>query len=778
MAENSNLHSIKVPFVEMSAYQKAALAINEAMQNRCYDQYPASLSSWKTYVHFHAYDGCLQCAVMCLLFLTICETPLWCNDTGVGYWQWRTAQQRCTVKGGAPSNEVIMSGVPLVPSGIGILMEYVLLGTILVRIILVTKLQIAFKNCGADFRSYKAIMFDWVMIVLGLVDVAVFTCNPSAGFRIAPYVRFGLAAALPWVQELLYSFWRVLLAVTQIGVFLLGTVIIFAWVAAMIFDDLDMTDRYGDPVNTGFETFGNSLYTSFSAMTTANLPDAMIPSYAHSRSFIWLWMPFFVMAVCIFQQVVLAVVYGEYQENATDVMKEGSKKLVQGINAAFGFIKEPIQVKKHGRMQQVVRFEAFNEVAGLLSNIARGAIIDLNLIELAYQALDRDDDGLLTKDELHEFTDVLQTGFKVTKRDGWLRRRFAGSCLGRCLSRLMDNRKEGPDYGYQERFNGSVFDIFMNCVLGVNVAWIVFQSYIDLNNLAEPDFFEVIDIFFCFIYLAEVWLKLCYWSWGEYWTSMDNRFDFLTTMVLACSGLAYCMTDVSSNVLRFFNLLRLVRMLKALNNIRAYREIWFIIERMIGTCWNVLAMNFLVIYLWSAAGVQLFGGQLYKDSPALQGQDFDYFDSHFQVYNFNDMLMAMVTLFFFTLTTWVDQIAVVCVATADPFTLRWFLNWGHLLSFYVASPLLAFNVFTAFSIDVFCKLQEMDEAAEPDMVASSLADIRERFAERGMCLHVQESTALSRAKVYREMFLDNSDDAGIADGNATTNNPLGSDGAN
>jgi len=677
------------------------------------------------------------------------------------------------VKGGAPSNEVIMSGVPLVPSGIGILIEYFLLGSILVRIILVTKLQYAFKDCGGDFRSQRAILFDWIMILLGLMDLAVFTCNPSASFRIAPYARFGLAAALPWVQELLYSFWRVLIAVSQIGVFLLGTVVIFAWIAAMIFDDLDMVDRYGDPVNTGFETFSNSLYTSFSAMTTANLPDAMVPSYAHRRSMIWLWMPFFVMAVCIFQQVVLAGVYAEYQENTTDVMKEGSKKLVRGVNAAFGFIQEQVHVEKQGRMQPVVRFEAFTEVAGVLRSFVKGISMDVTFLELVYHALDRDDDGLLTREEFQELTDVLQTHFKVTLRDGYFRQHYAGSFFVRCLSRIMDNRQDGPDYGYKDRFEGSVFDIFINCVLGLNVAWIVFQSYIDLNDLVEPDLFQIIDIFFCFIYLAEVWLKLCYWSWREYWTSVDNRFDFFTTMILACAGLAYCITDVSSNVLRFFNLLRLVRMLKALNNIRAYRETWFIIERMIATCWNVLAMNFLVIYLWSAAGVQLFGGKLYKDNPALQGKDLDYFESHFQVYNFNDMLMAMVTLFFFTLTTWVDPIAVVCAATAEPFTLRWVLNWGHLLTFFVASPLLAFNVFTAFSIDVFCKLQEMDEAAEPDMIVSSLTNIRARMADRGYCLHIQESTALSRTKVYREIFLSDGDDDSDGDGNDTESGPPG-----
>jgi len=56
-------------------------------------------------------------------------------------------------------------------------------------------------------------------------------------------------------------------------------------------------------------------------------------------------------------------------------------------------------------------------------------------------------------------------------------------------------------------------------------------------------------------------------------------------------------------------LLRLGRILKALNNIPAYQRVCMVIMRMISTCSDVLLMNLLVIYLWSALGVQLFGGK-------------------------------------------------------------------------------------------------------------------------------------------------------------------------
>jgi len=61
----------------------------------------------------------------------------------------------------------------------------------------------------------------------------------------------------------------------------------------------------------------------------------------------------------------------------------------------------------------------------------------------------------------------------------------------------------------------------------------------------------------------------------------------------------------------------------------------------------------------------------------------------------------------------------------------------------------------------------MDEADEEDMIVASLATIRARLADRGYCLHIQESTALSRTKVYREIFLTDSDDDSNGDGNDT-----------
>lgn len=734
--------------MEMTPYEKCAIALNEAIHSRCYIEYPGQKVAWYAYVAHQKTDGLLQMSVLGLLLLTVFETPLWCNSSGAWHWDWQPAEERCSASSSMPRDEIIMSGVIMLPTGIGAIVEYSLLIAILVRVTLIWRVESAFKDCGSA-RGTKQVIGDYVLIALGLVDACVYWANPATSFRIAPYVRFGLAASIPWVRDLLHSFWRVAKAIVKVFLFLMGTVVIFAWVAAMVFDDLVGKDRYGDPINQGFESFGSALYTSFATMTTAVTPDAMIPSYVWSRSFVLMWIPFLVLATVIFNNVLLATVYSEYQAHTTSRVKADLAQRNYSLKAAFEMIKErSLEGDFH------VRFETFVQVATMLRTF-HPISVDEKLLRLIYQALDENNDGTLDSSEFEVMCDILQTEFTITRRDGWFRMHYGDTCLGRGLRRIIDKSAEGTDFGYNERFQGSVFDKFMNFVLAMNVVWVVFQSVIDLNNMEEPGFFQAIDVFFSFIYLLEVGLKLCYWSWGEYWQNNDNRFDFVSTMVLAASAFGYLFFKVDRNILRYLNLLRLVRLLKALNNISAYREVWSVIERMVRTCSDVLAMNFLVIYLWSAAGVQLFGGQLCESNARLAGQDLAYFSSHYQVYNFNDMFMGMITLYYFTLGTWIDPIACACMELADKFTFQWFLNYGFLLTFYVGSPLLAFNVFTSFSIDVFCNLQAMDKAGDAaDKVKQNLAGIQTKMAEEGYCLHVQESAELSRARVFRKMFAD------------------------
>jgi len=233
-------------------------------------------------------------------------------------------------------------------------------------------------------------------------------------------------------------------------------------------------------------------------------------------------------------------------------------------------------------------------------------------------------------------------------------------------------------------------------------------------------------------------------------------------LILAGGGISVLFFEVNHELIRYLNLMRLVRILKALNNLPAYEKTVMIVTRMVSTCGDVLCMNLLMIYLWSALGQLLFGGKLYESNPVLKDSDLDYFESHFQVYNFNDMICGSITMFFVTITGWVDSVTLATVALHPQWTLEWAIAhtfWG---SFYLSSVLIAFNVWTAFSIDVFTTLEdilkEQDNPKNKNTIDENINRIREDMVEKlGLCLHVEASAALAKERVFAQLFDDDDD---------------------
>jgi hypothetical protein len=336
----------------------------------------------------------------------------------------------------------------------------------------------------------------------------------------------------------------------------------------------------------------------------------------------------------------------------------------------------------------------------------------------------------------------------------------------------MDNgSRDSPELGYNVHFEGSKFDVFMNGVLLCNSFWIVYQSVYTLNDWESKPWFQTVDLFFCLIYLVEVGLKLCYWSFAEYWFFSENRFDFVTTIILATAAIVFITPEKtlehltgklgmhhmhhlkSKSLLRYLNMLRLVRLLKALTNIPAFQRICWLVQQMVQTCTHVLAINILIIYIWAAAGVMLFGGRLHASNPNLTG--LTYFTSNYQAFNFNDVASGMVTMFYCMLAGWQAALTEVGLAVGDKYTARWWISHCFFFSFYVAGPLLSWNIFAAFSIDVYCNLDDMlgdNDQVEEDEVDQNLDRIMEDFAAKGMVLHITKSPAVMKAKLLRAMY--------------------------
>ncbi|CAK9044310.1 Two pore calcium channel protein 1A (Voltage-dependent calcium channel protein TPC1A) (NtTPC1A) [Durusdinium trenchii] len=553
-------------------------------------------------------------------------------------------------------------------------------------------------------RLEGVLLLEFSLLILSVLDLMIFLAGSSV--RIAPVLRFGLAAcSVPRLQELVCSFFRTTVAVSKVGMFFLYTVVIFAWVATTVLDDEEGKDQFGQPVREGFATFGESLYTCFTTLNTATLPDSMVPSYDYSRSYLLLWMPFIFVGAVLLKQVILAGVYNDYSKHAKNFLIEGRRLRKSGVDAAFELLKTPAPAGCN--RGEVVRFKDFERLVDVLKPLLEMTVTK-EFLRVLFHALDDDSNGVLDKAEFQDrCLRCLQFEFHITERDSCLKQCMKGTAFERTMDALVENGASGTNLGYSCKYPGSWMDLAMNIVIGLNVSWVFTESVMDLNNWEEPRFFMYVDLFFSFVYVLEAALKLSHWSWAEYWYNDDNRFDFVASMVLATVGALFLiLQQISVAMLRSANILRLIRVLKAMKHLRFYQRTCVIVTNLLRTCREVLLLNLLVVLLWASAGVQLFGGKLLASNPRLEGKDLGYFSSHYQVFNFNDVPLGMITLFVWTLGDWNDDIAVACLELAEPWTFYKALIWTFLLSYYIASPLLAYNVLSAFSIDVYQKIDE------------------------------------------------------------------------
>ena len=133
--------------------------------------------------------------------------------------------------------------------------------------------------------------------------------------------------------------------------------------------------------------------------------------------------------------------------------------------------------------------------------------------------------------------------------------------------------------------------------------------------------------------------------WDEFWLSPANRFDCVVTVVLFAAAVFWAVPyiTVSRATLHHLTILRLMRLLTFLTKIQRFKLIAGCIYRIVPASAGVVGLLFVAGSVWSALGVQCFGGLVYDGNPALAGSD--YLDSNYDVLNFNDFAMGFMALF-------------------------------------------------------------------------------------------------------------------------------------
>lgn len=738
------------PLLQLDCYKQAAMIIHEAMSLRAFKGIPDSVACWNAYRVFHNIEPWASSSLWILLVLNIFETPLWCHDKPL---------EDPGVCAAGNSSDYFFSGVPYLPVSLAVSLEYIILGLLLARFVAHARVSSLLRAHGHK-TSKEVLVVEAVLIAASFVDTSVYVSklwtNNRVYFRLAPFLRLGLAAiSLEEVRMNLDTFYRSVLAIRHVAMLFGYTVILFAFVSSSFLDDINHLNEFGDPVNTGFETFSDAVYTCFATLTTAALPDSIMPSYTESRGYILLWLPFIFVGAVLLKQVILSAVYTDYARNAKRRLSEGQANRKYGIDVAFDLMKSDGLIIKDGKQISAVRWSDFEQIVDVLGGLTRISV-DKAFLHVLFEALDDDENGVLSADEFEEFCDVLQFEFYITKRDSYFRRCVAGTCLERFLTSWTENWRSDTNLGYHSRYPGSMLDIVMNVILALNACFVVLEVFYDMKKLEEPSWFLHADIFFSFVYLLESATKLLNWSFAEYWHYTENRFDFVTSIVLAVAGVAFVKLHMSSDLLRNVNSLRLLRLLKAIKHVRTYQRACAVVSQTLASCRDVMQLNAIVVLMWSVAGVQLLGGALVESNPRLQGKNLDYFGSKYQAFNFNDVPSGMITLFMWTLGDWNEPLAAACVETAEPESLHRAAIWLFLISYYVASPLLSYNVFSAFSIDVYGTVDSLVQKEEDEgrscEVERNLIKIQGDMAQQGLVLHIQESAELSKLHVHSAVF--------------------------
>ncbi|KAH8059123.1 hypothetical protein JL722_5677 [Aureococcus anophagefferens] len=572
---------------------------------------------------------------------------------------------------------VYLSGTDYLPVGATLLAEFACVGYLATLVGM--EAAFGFRD-GARFRARAAATAAYAAdCVLFLVAEVGFGAHPA--FRFAPYLRVALLAVnVTAIYESFEAVVALLPAFFNVSALLALCVGISGWLAAITFDDLDFENREGVDVNDGFDSLGTSIYTMFFVSTTANFPDQMLPSFTYRRTFGLFFFIYVLLAVFIFLNLILAVVYNEYSDFVKGRVIEANRNRARGLNEAFKLLADAKGDDGARRSRATPRSSSSTRTAwsACPRGSGRGRLL---LLHHGRRQVRRD-----LKAEFYDVCDILQYSFVKVRTTTWLQR----------------NRPDvaaSPEYARLEAFVKSpLFPRVSMAVLLLNTAVVFLSSYLDLADTLTPggeEAFAVVEMLFSIAYAALLAAQLAVEPFDEFWLHTSNRFDATVTVVLFGAAVFWALpfVDVSRDVLHRLTILRLGRLLTVLNQVDRFRLICECVAKIVPASTGVVGVLFCAGALWSGAGVQLFGGLVYDGNGALEGSD--YLDSHYDVLNFNDFAMGFLPLFAMVTsggpyTEFVEALNDVSGAKGA--------GYYFFVSFYVVGVLIFFSA-SAFVID-------------------------------------------------------------------------------
>lgn len=729
----------------------AAWVIEDALDGHCADEYPEGEEGKALRHRANRLFRLKKLVFYVLVFLSLMmffEVPLWCTPVDSSNATTWSAKDYCPSPVQDKFYKDVMFVQVVIPPKYGMLLEVVCYSVLTFIFLFEYKLS---RSLG-EKRRLANCMPERFLIILGLMwlDLGYYYFQWEKGFfapfRFAPYGRLALLFSGARVRWVFSSTWQCLDEFGSVCLFLMGCIVLFAWMLFNIFDDLsdaavkkgadpaDVTPAIlaGDEEGKYFKSFGTTFVTLFTVMTGAAFPDEVTCAMKQSHWYALIFYPFMGLTFFLFTQLMLAVVYNAYSGETEERLKAFYVTRSKALAKSFSML-----AVENGEGSKVIKTDTFSSLVAVLSTWPRfkGRLREQDS-QVLFEALDDDGTGELSMNEFFDACSILQYTIWSTSEKSifW--------------------KLKVPGLNAIEKFISS--GLLQHCtevVLVANALFIIVQSVYDFGNTPEPDVFPYIEFFFSVIYMVEVVLKLLVTSFQHYWHLTSNRFDFFVSWVLFVGG-TIAFFDVSSSfgdfsfddLMQYFNILRVLRVLRLCTQVPRLKKMMICIGKFGKVSGDMVILFFISTAALAVVGVQVFGGLLYPGSTNAEG---DFANAGFDVLGFNDMTGAFLALMDMMVTAYQPEYAMAMdevLPIETPFVRIECIGEIYCMAVFFLSVNIAFNIFTAFLIDIFVSLEETEEEGEETEEQKNLVSMKSKYKEMGQVLHFLEPPEVLRLR--------------------------------
>ena len=561
--------------------------------------------------------------------------------------------------------------------------------------------------------------------------VALACGGARAWTRAAPYLRVALLLLREPARASAAAVVGLAPKFADVALLLVGATVFFGWFAALMFDDLNHANNEGVDANDGLSTFAMCLYNLWVASSTSGWPDQSIPTVTYARPYALFWFAFTCVTQFLFLNLLLAVVYGEYSERLKAHALGFYTNRARSLAAAFAALAAD--------GERDLSNAAFDALVRELNRAAVVPYVEPEAVAYFYRTLDDDGSGGISAAEFVDLCDVLQYSYETVDMLSPVARHAPALAATRAWARVEALAR--------------ALRRAMTPLLCVNAACVLVESLQDLENWERPltpRAWGFVELGFACAYLAELVLTALARPRAE-WLDAAATFDAGVTLALFAVGCYWAspLTTISPDLVHYFNIVRLTRLLSLLARTRRFRFLCECIASMALGAVPIVVLLFGVTYAFSALGVALFGGEIHEGKAELEGTAYE--DADYFVLNFNDIAVGFLP--FSAMLVSGGPIAEViegfAAVTSDA------LSGLFFAAYYYAGNLVLFNVFAAFIIDAFINQQEKhakeggDDAKGDD--ADAAQDIAASDAQaRGYRVVMRKHVGTDA--IYRDMF--------------------------